>query len=155
MTDVETRSTTAEFVAQIMVGQHDDGLSDVMQAVVQRASTTYHRTRWRVRPSDAGITDGPLADLDVTEDDLTLAECRLIEKATRLTWAELNPMASAEIAGAILLVTLTNRSDIDRTEAAKLIGDLPAVKVADMVSTYFADPSPLDQQGTVDGAPLL
>lgn len=86
-------------------------------------------------------------------DDFTLAECRLIEEATGVTWYALNPLGSAKEASAVLAAVL--RRDVDHVTAQARVD---AMTLREMNKHLVLEPYEDDDDRPaeyVDGVPVV
>lgn len=129
--------------AEIARGDHDGQLANIMEAVRHRFTTGPGVTRWRLTHDGAG--DESFA-VEVTEDDLTLAEAEAIEKATGRSWAAIDPISSAKCCAAVLTVAIASRTEQSQSAAEAHVAALPVSSVVDGISQYEVNPAPLDSE---------
>lgn len=122
--------------AAILAGAFDGHLVDMMEAIRRRFTDRPGAVRWRLSVCLDGV------DVDVTEDDLTMAEAELIEDETGLSWAQIDPQRSAKACKALLTVVLQTRSGKSSAEARKLVGAATTSQVVDGIDVYEVDPDP-------------
>lgn len=72
------------------------------------------------------------------EGDLTIDEAEAMEKATGLTWRQLNPLRSASAAKGIVQVIYQRHFGMSEDQARKTIGEKSVDEVIDMVGVYDA-----------------
>lgn len=121
--------------AEILDGRQDgQGIDIIFNAIKKRFAEGMSGLRWR-------ITFESL-DLDITEDDITLAELSEVEQRTGTTWAAINPEASARHAMEIVRAVLIHRVGRTPEEATRVAGSIPANDMVDCISRYGVTPDP-------------
>ena len=90
--------------------------------------------------------DGPtirwrltIEGVEVTEEDITLAETKLVERLTGQTWLTAKPGDSAAVTSAFLVVAL-KRTGLTLEEATSKVDDMTSVAVAACFDQYQSDP---------------
>lgn len=124
----------------IKTGAYDPHLLDLADAIAKRFTHSDTAKRWRF---DWTSPDGEHR-IEVTEDDLTVDEAAKIEKITGKSWAELNPMRSANHARAIGFVMLRDRLGLKQDDAEQVLKQMTVVDAVDSISEYQVSPAPLD-----------
>lgn len=136
-----TKRTTAKkdtfqsFLQELSAGRHDERIGDLLQVVTDRMKEASVIMAWRIT----------IGDLNVRDDDLTLAESDLIERTTGQNWAALNPTSSAQDCLAIVSVLYHTRLGME-PDAAKLeAGKLTLGEITGAISTEQVNAGPLGQ----------
>jgi len=124
--------------ANIMRGDHDGELAQLVEAVRYRFANGPGVMRWALKHV------GPEHTVEVTEDDLTLAEARAVEKATFRSWADVDPIASADCCCALMCVVLERRNGLSAEDAAAYVDSLPVSEVVDAITRYEVADGPFD-----------
>jgi len=139
MTDEEVPDAD-QVVDQIKSGDFDGQLVKLVEAVRTRFEHGTTRQKWRLDHDT----------LAVTEDDITLAESRLVERACGTSWGMLNPVSSAGECMAIIAACLHTREgkalkftrDGPSGEAWDEAGLLTAAAAIGAISSYEVDRAP-------------
>lgn len=113
--------------AQLLSGELDGELKAVSEALGERVKAGVGLVRWRV----------DLPDLSVTQDEITLGEAVSFERATGLTWGEMEPLGSAEHAAAILLCLYQSRNGLTEEAAEAHVDALPVDVYSRAITTYI------------------
>jgi hypothetical protein len=124
-----------KLIEELLIGRHDERLSDLFSAFRHRVSELGGATRWRLTWDD----------LVVDEENLTLLECETAERLSGKTWVSLTPQVAAHDCAAILSSALMHRRGVTAAEARDTIAGLTVKQIADEVlSEYLAVPAPFD-----------
>ena len=121
---VSRQTATEKLAKEIVAGRHDDQFGMLVDAVNLRIKSGKVDVRWRI----------DLPDLSFSEDDLTLDEAFVIEKALEVSWRDIDPMAEARQMRTILATVYEHRhpgGDVDGW-----LGALTTSQVLAAVSTY-------------------
>jgi hypothetical protein len=143
MTAPPTKRTTAKkvdtfqaFAQEVAAGRHDERIGEIMTVVTDRMRDASVVMAWRIT----------VGGLSVRDDDLTLKESDLIERATGQNWQSLNPTSSAQDCLAIVSVLYHTRLGLDVEQAAAEAGKLTLGEVAAAISTEQVHAGPLDRK---------
>lgn len=124
-------------VDTIKSGEFDDDLSEIIDAV--RARFAERGSYWRIG----------FEDLDITEENLTIAEGTMVERATERFLSRVDPAASTTHAAAIITAALVHRRNMTIDTATKYLQRVTAKEVAQACTRYVAgDLDPKDSTGT-------
>jgi hypothetical protein len=143
MTAPPTKRTTAKkvdtfqaFVQEIAAGRHDDRIGDLFKALTDRMQESQVVMAWRLT----------VGELSVRDDDLTLQESDLIERATGQNWQALNPTTSAQDCLAIISVLYHTRLGMDTDQATTEAGKLTLGDIASAITTEQVHAGPLGRK---------
>lgn len=128
--------TFQAFAQEVAAGRHDDRIGDVMKVVTDRMTEASIIMAWRLT----------VGDLSVRDDELTLRESDLIERATGQNWQALNPTSSAQDCLAIISVLYHTRLGMTVEDAAAEAGKLTLGEVASAITTEQVHAGPLDRK---------
>lgn len=129
--------TTGQDIAQrIAVGELDDALGAIYDAMQSRFSEGAVGLTWSINMPDLGI--------EIAEDDLTIDEAMLIERMTGTTWANIDPVRSAADCRAVLAACLSQRQDMTADEADARLRGIKVVDFLRAVKREAVTPAPLD-----------
>lgn len=131
---------TKKVAAEIAQGHHD--LTLIHEALAKCVRDGHRSLRWQLDVDSLGL-DLPTLAGQVTDGDLTLAECELVERQTKRTWKQIDPTDSAQMAQAVLRTVVASRGGVDHARAAELVGKLTVDQVTDayrLVEVSPADP---------------
>lgn len=127
-------------------GELDDGLDKITKAVQERLLDGTVAMRWRLTVEPLGVV--------VTEDDLTLAMAKTVERLTKHSWAVIDPFRSAGDCSAIVVAVLHHRDGFSLSKdvaTQEWVGDavdkvdaLPMATFVDGLETFQVSPAPLD-----------
>lgn len=124
--------------ASILAGEFDGHLADVLAAIVKRQQSGFSSMRWRLR----------LDGVEITEDDMTLAEAKTVEKITNLSWVTIEPTRSAVHMSAILVAAAHHRDGLSIEEAEERVDAHSANEIMGALDQYEVNPSPLENGGS-------
>lgn len=124
---------SATLCAEIMSGEYDGKLADVLAAIVRRQQDGATAMRWRI------TFDG----LALTEDDLTMAEAKTVEKITGRSWAVINPWQTAADCSAIIVAAVHHREGVPLDEAEGRVDSRPMQDIVSAIEQYEVTPAPL------------
>jgi len=119
---------------RIAAGDYDDHLSAIYEAIQIRFNEGVAGLRWVIN----------FEDLNVTEDDLTLDECFMIEKVAGCTWGEIEPVRSASHCRAILAVCMAERLNLTMEEVEVRLKKIKVVDLLKGIKREVVSPAPLD-----------
>lgn len=138
-----TKRTTAKkadtfqaTLQEIAAGRHDDRIGELLNVVTDRMKEATVVMAWRLH----------IGDLNVRDDELTLAESDLIERGTGQNWAALNPTSSAQDCLAIVAVLYHTRLGMDPEQAKVEAGKLTLGQITDAISTEQVTAGPLGRE---------
>lgn len=147
MADV-SELTVSDVTLAILGGGLDDGLDKVTKAVQTRLLDGTVAMRWRLTVDEL--------DLVVTEDDLTLAMAKTVERLTKHSWGMIDPFRSAGDCSAIAAAVLHHRDGFSLSkdvktqewvgEAVDKVDALPMSRFVDGLETFQVSPAPLDRE---------
>lgn len=134
----------AEVLEAVKAGDFDFHLGDLIEAVRLRFQFGTTRQKWRYTYR----VDGEA--LEVREDDLTLAEARLVERLTGMDWEALSPGSSAAQCLAVHAACLHARHGRDLRfgregpsgSAWEEAGTVTAAEAADNIGFYEVERAP-------------
>ncbi|GEM_PF-1741291 len=123
----------ASTCASILSGDLDGHLADVLASIVKRQQSGFSTMRWRLR----------IDDVEITEDDMTLAEAKTVEKITSLSWVMIEPTRSAVHMSAILVAAAHHRDGLTVEAAEERVDAHTANEIMGALDQYEVNPSPL------------
>lgn len=124
------------FAQEVAAGRHDDRIGDLMKVITDRMTETSVIMAWRLT----------VGGLSVRDDELTLQESDLIERATGQNWQALNPTTSAQDCLAIVSVLYHTRLGMDTDAATAEAGKLTLGDIAAAITTEQVHAGPLDRK---------
>jgi len=129
---------TDKLVAEIAQGHHDLGrVFEAGQACIKNGPASL---RWQLDVDRLGV-DTPTPVGTVGDGELTLHECAIVERVTKLRWDQIRPITSAEMALAVIETVLHTRGGMDRSEAATVAEGLSQNAVLDAYSEVEVRPA--------------
>lgn len=135
------------FCAEVMAHRHTGKLADIVQAVLNAASTGPSALRWQI------LLD-PLAGFvgrRITEDSISLSAVVVAERTSGHSWKTLSPTESAEDCHALIVGWLVEDEGMDGVDALALARTVTLDDIASMVGTYEVTVGP--KEGGTPGGP--
>lgn len=123
-----------DVVAAILNGDLDEDVSTIIDAIRERTKLGAVEMCWRV----------PFDDLDITEENLTVGEAKLIEVATGQPITRLPIAGSAKNIAAVIAAVLMQRQGLKSTDAFALIEGRPVKDLLGSVTEYTVTNPPKD-----------
>lgn len=134
---MEQESIDADAIIDaVKSGELDGRLVNILEALRLRFQHGTTEAKWKI------TFDGS----EFTQDDLTLAEAATVEKITRTTWAQLNPVTSATECQAIIASCLHHRQGLKIAEAMEKAGAMSTEDAVAGISSYEVERAPKDSE---------
>jgi hypothetical protein len=121
-----------QIIQHITIGRVDDHLADIATAIGRRITAADIGMRWRLTI--------PSLDLEISEDDLTLAEYATIKRTCGAGFVDLDIYNDPIHVRAVLQAVLVHRRDMQPEEAIDAVSKITAMEYAAGLETYQADP---------------
>lgn len=128
---------TCKLAQEILIGRHDDDLSDIVQAVGDRAVQVGSQVRWQIKYDD----------LTIDESTVTLDELERVEEITGKTWWRLDPRMPSNGSGvtrAWIQAVLESRKGMTAEDARADIGSKTMEEMGDILGEEVVTPGPFD-----------
>lgn len=125
---------TDDVVAAVLNGDFDDDLTDLVAAVRERTRSGLVEMCWRL----------PFDDVDITEENLTVGEAKLIEAATGESITRLPIAGSAKNIAAVIVSVLIQRQGMKAADAFELVDKRSVKELLGLVNEYAVTNPPKD-----------
>lgn len=130
--DASDRVDPEPFLLAIKSGDYDMSLVKIIEACRDRFAHGNTAQRWAIEYEGETFT----------QDDLTLAEARTVEKETGGTWAFLNPAGSAQHCIAVVVACLHHRHGLKINEARDKVGGWTVEDAVKAITSYEVEVAP-------------
>lgn len=118
--------TIDEVGEAIAGGELDADLLDIVEAVRLRLIAAKVETKWVL------AWDGH----EWPQESVTMGEARMIERLTKQSWAQVDPLGSAEHLAAFLVTLIHHRLDVPVSDAEKQVNAASAEEMAAALGRY-------------------
>jgi len=125
---------SADVVAAILNGDLDDDVTDVIAAIRKRQRDGAVDVLWRIE----------FEGLDITEENLTVGEAKMVEAATSESIITLPVAGSAKNIAAVVAAALINRSGLSSSDAFELVGKVGVRGLLKSVTEFTVANPPKD-----------
>lgn len=132
ITEDTTDLDSGSVVLAIKGGDLDGHLVELLEAIQLRFAHGTTEQKWKV------TFDGDV----FTQDDLTLAEAATVERITKQSWANLNPVVSATECQAIIAACLHHRQGLKIADAMAKVGAMTTEDAVASIGSYEVDRAP-------------
>lgn len=116
----------ATIVGNILAGAVDGAHDQVLNAIALRLHAVNGGLRWKI----------DLPDVQVTQDELTLGEARLVQSLAKKSWLTIDPINDVAMTIAVITALLHTRAGLPLDKAVARVDKMPAVDVAQAIKQY-------------------